>query len=131
MLKLEGVRLPPGGGAAELAAQAARLLRLREADLRSMKILRRSVDAREDVTVAYTLAVAVDNESAVLRRCRGRKISRLEPGPLYCPPAPAPPRKRSVRMKLHPSLSQLPFPAPVSLQAGHHCARPPSGACTA
>ena len=92
MLKLEGVRLPPGGGAAELAAQAARLLRLREADLRSMKILRRSVDAREDVTLTYTLAVAVDNESAVLRRCRGRKISRLEPGPLYCPPAPAPPQ---------------------------------------
>ena len=92
MLKLEGVRLPPGGGAAELAAQAARLLRLREADLRSMKILRRSVDAREGVTLTYTLAVAVDNESAVLRRCRGRKISRLEPGPLYCPPAPAPPQ---------------------------------------
>ena len=81
MLKLEGVRLPPGGGAAELAAQAARLLRLREADLRSMKILRRSVDAREDVTLTYTLAVAVDNESAVLRRCRSlsRRWCR-EPG---------------------------------------------------
>ena len=29
MIKLEGVRLPPGAGEAELRAQAARLLRLR------------------------------------------------------------------------------------------------------
>ena len=83
MIKLEGVRLPPGGGEADLRAQAAKLLRLRPADLRDLRVLRRSVDAREDVTLTYTLAVFAENEPAVLRRCRSRKISRWEPGPAY------------------------------------------------
>ncbi len=91
MLKLEGLRLPPGHRPADLASQAARLLRIREADLRSLQILRRSIDAREGVALAYTLAVSVDNEPAVLRRCRGRKVSRYEPRPAYRLPEPRPP----------------------------------------
>jgi len=91
MIKLEGVRLPPGGGEADLRAQAAKLLRLSPADLRALQVLRRSVDAREDVTLTYTLAVCVENESAVLRRCRCRKASRLIPGPAYRLPNPLPP----------------------------------------
>lgn len=91
MLKLEGVRLPPGGGEADLRAQAAKLLRLQETDLRSLRVLRRSVDAREDVTLAYTLAVEVDNESAVLRRCRSKRAGRFVPGPAYRLPDPLPP----------------------------------------
>ena len=91
MIKLEGVRLPPGGGEADLRAQAAKLLRLRPADLRDLRVLRRSVDAREDVTLTYTLAVFAENEPAVLRRCRSRKISRWEPGPAYRLPEPLPP----------------------------------------
>ena len=91
MLKLERIRLSPGGGEAELVSRAAKLLRIREADIRSVQILRRSVDARETAALIYTLAVSVDNEAAVLRRCRGQNVSRLEPGQAYCPPAPAPP----------------------------------------
>lgn len=90
MIKLEGVRLPPGGGEAELRAQAARLLRLRPADIRELRVLRRSVDAREDVAVVYTLAAAADDEAAVLRRCRSKKASRLSPEPGYRVPAPGP-----------------------------------------
>jgi len=91
MIKLEGLRLRPGGGNADLRAQAARLLRLRPEDLRSLQVLRRSVDARGDVTLAYTLAVSVDNEAAVLRRCRSHKASRLSPEPAYQFPEPQPP----------------------------------------
>ena len=93
MLKLEGVRLPPGGGEAELRARAAKLLRLRPADLRELRVLRRSVDAREDVALTYTLAVDLENEAAVLRRCRGRKIGPWEPGPVWRPPEAMPPRE--------------------------------------
>ena len=91
MIKLEGVRLPPGGGEEDLRAQAARLLRLRPADLRDLQVLRRSVDAREDVALTYTLAVSVESEAAVLRRCRSRKAARWEPGPAYRLPEPLPP----------------------------------------
>ena len=91
MLKIESMKLPPGAGMAELTAAAARLLRVREKDLVELRVLRRSVDAREDVSLVYTVAAAVKDESAVLRRCRSRKITRLEPSPAYAPPAPLPP----------------------------------------
>ena len=91
MIKLEGLRLPPGSGEADLRAQAARLLRLSPADLRDLRILRRSVDAREDVVLTYTLAVGLEDEAAVLRRCRSRKVGRLTPDPVYRLPEPLPP----------------------------------------
>ncbi len=40
--------------------------------------------------MVYTVAAAVKDEAAVLRRCRSRKISRLAPAPAYTPPAPLP-----------------------------------------
>ena len=90
MLKIESIKLPPGAGLAELTAAAARLLRVREKDLTDLRVLRRSVDAREEVSLVYAVAAAVKDESAVLRRCRGRRVSRLEPAPAYAPPAPLP-----------------------------------------
>ena len=77
---------------AELAAEAARLLRIREKDILSLRLLRRSVDAREEVRLVYTVEVAVKEESAILRRARSRKISRAAQAPAYTPPSPLPPR---------------------------------------
>ena len=91
MIKLEGLRLPPGSGEANLRAQAARLLRLAPSDIRDLQILRRSIDAREGVAVIYTVCATVDSEPAVLRRCRNWKVGRLEPGPAYRLPEPLPP----------------------------------------
>ncbi len=91
MIKLEGLRLPPGGKEADLRAQAAGLLRLTPSDIRNLRVLRRSIDAREGVAVIYTVCVAVDRESAVLRRCRSRKAGRLELGPVFRLPEPLPP----------------------------------------
>ena len=75
---------------AELAAEAARLLRIREKDILSLRLLRRSVDAREEVRLVYTVEVAVKEESAILRRARSRKISRAAQAPAYTPPSPLP-----------------------------------------
>ena len=46
MLKIETIKLAPGSDMAALAAEAARILKVREKDLLSLRILRRSVDAR-------------------------------------------------------------------------------------
>ena len=75
---------------AELAAEAARSLRMREKDILSLRLLRRSVDAREEVRLVYTVEVAVKEESAILRRARSRKISRAAQAPAYTPPSPLP-----------------------------------------
>ena len=51
--------------------------------------LRRAIDGREGVRIVYTAAVSVKNESAVLRRCRDRRVSPYKPQPDYQPPAAA------------------------------------------
>ena len=95
MLKIENLKLPPGGDMAALAAEAARVLRVREKELLTLRVLRRSVDAREGVALVYTVEVSVKDEAAALKRCRSKKVSRLEraagyllPGPLPAPAAP-------------------------------------------
>ena len=92
MLRVESIKLPPGAGTAELAAAAARLLRVPEKELLALRILRRSVDAREDVRLVYAVEVSLRDEAAALHRARGRKISRAVPAAAYTPPArmPAP-----------------------------------------
>ena len=91
MLKIESIKLSPGQGMAALTAEAARLLRVREKDLSSLKILRRSIDARKgEVSVVYTVEAAVKDEAAVLKRCRDKKVTRLERKPGYLLPASLP-----------------------------------------
>lgn len=90
MLKIENIKLSPGGDMAALMAEAARILKVREKDLLSLRVLRRSVDAREDVALVYTVEAALKDEAAVLKRCRSKKVSRPEPKTGYLPPAPMP-----------------------------------------
>ena len=77
VLKIESIKLPPGADMAALTAEAARILKIREKELQSLRILRRSVDAREDVALVYTVEAAVKDEAAVLKRCRSKKVSRM------------------------------------------------------
>lgn len=88
MLKIENIKLPPGTSQAALAAEAARILKVREKDLRHLQVLRRSVDAREGVFMVYTVEVSLPDEAAVLRHTRNRKVSLCPPRPDYHPPAP-------------------------------------------
>lgn len=77
---------------AAVCAEAARLLKVREKEIQSLRLLRRSVDAREEVRLVYTVAAEVENEAAVLRRVRSNRVGRLiPPAPLSLPgPLPAP-----------------------------------------
>ena len=43
MLKIENIKLPPGTSQAALAAEAARILKVREKDLRHLQVLRLSL----------------------------------------------------------------------------------------
>ena len=82
MLKVENLKLAPEEPLSALTAHAARALKLRERDILSLKVLRRSVDAREDVKLVYTAAVEAADEAAVLRRLRGSpRVSVYTPAP--------------------------------------------------
>ena len=79
MLRLEQLRLCPGESEKRLRSKAARLLRVEPEDILSLTVLRRAVDAREEVTLVYTAAVALRDEQTVLRRCRDRRVAIYAP----------------------------------------------------
>jgi len=88
VLKLENIKLSPDGGMKALWREAARLLRIRQEELLELHILRRSIDAREGVSLVYTVCVRLKDEEAVLKRCRSRKVSRYTEKTGYLLPAP-------------------------------------------
>ena len=92
MLKLESIKLSPGHGPEALAAEAARILRIPRKDILSLRILRRSVDAREEARLVYTAALSLPDEAAVLRKYRGKHLSPWREPDAYAPPAPRPPQ---------------------------------------
>lgn len=89
MIRIREIALPPEHDAHELRREAAKLLKIYDAQVRRLKIVRRSYDARKkpNVKVVYTVDVAVDgNEKKILSRC-GCKRAAITPAMRYCPPA--------------------------------------------
>ena len=87
VLKVESIKLAPGSDMGALTTETARVLKIREKDIQRLQILRRSIDAREDVSIVYTVAVSVKDEAFVLKRCH-KKVSRMERKAGYLLPAP-------------------------------------------
>ena len=54
MLRIENLKLSPGGGPSALRNAVLHILRIPEKDLLALHILRRSIDAREGVRMVYT-----------------------------------------------------------------------------
>ena len=79
MVKIEGLKLAPGQEEALLRGKAARLLRVPEGEILSLQVLRRSVDAREELRLVYTAAVELRQEKAVLRRVRDKRVTPYAP----------------------------------------------------
>ena len=85
MLQIERIKLNLEESEALLRQKAAAVLRVSPADIQTLSILRRSVDARDGVQFVYTLRIAVKNEKEVLRRCRSKQVSRVEEKPYRIP----------------------------------------------
>ena len=82
MINLSNIKIPASAGNTGVTAAAAGLLGVPETAVRSLTVLRRSVDARHKsgVFFVYTIALSVDNEAELLRT----KSSIAVP---YMPPA--------------------------------------------
>ena len=87
MLRIDNLKLPVGAKEDKLRAACAHALRVSEEALVSVKLLRRSIDAREGVKLVCSAAVEVKNESGVLRRCKNKNVQPYAPKK-YTPPAP-------------------------------------------
>lgn len=87
MLRIDNLKLPVGAKEDKLRAACAHALRVSEEALVSVKLLRRSIDAREGVKLVCSCAVEVKNESGVLKRCKNKNVQPYAPKK-YTPPAP-------------------------------------------
>ena len=79
MVRIEGLKLAPGQDEQLLRGKAARLLRVPEGDILSLQVLRRAIDAREELHFVYTAAVTLRQEKAVLRRVRDKRVTPYTP----------------------------------------------------
>lgn len=78
VLQIERIKLNLEEDEALLRRKAAAVLRISPADIQTLTILRRSVDARDGVQLVYTLRVSIKNEKEILRRCRSKLVSRVD-----------------------------------------------------
>lgn len=91
--------MPPEHNAHQLQFEAAKMLRVSNSAIRSLRIVRRSIDARKKpiVRIIYTVDVAVEgNEAKVLKKSACKKAA-IAPVANYKPPKVRPaPEKRPV-----------------------------------
>ena len=87
MLRVDGLKLCPGDDETLLTAKAAKVLRVSPQQILTLRILRKSVDAREELRFVYAVGVTLTQEDSVLKRCRDKRVSRYAPK-AYALPAP-------------------------------------------
>ena len=106
MIRLRDIPMMPEHNAHQLLFEAAKMLRVSNSKIRSLRIVRRSVDARKkpDIRYIYTIDVAVEgNETKILRQS-GCKRASIAPVSYYKPPKAMPePGKRPVVVGFGPA----------------------------
>ena len=81
MIRIHNLKLGLDEGLEALRAQAARALRVEPGRIRELKLVKKSVDAREKQNLHYVCAVQVaveGNEDEILRRAKNRNAARAE-----------------------------------------------------
>ncbi len=107
MIRVRDISLPARhSGARELKKAVSNILGVRDSDISSLELRRRSVDARKksDVRVIFTVdATLRDGENAVLSAARDSRVARV-PEAAYEPPLPrALPEERPVVVGFGPA----------------------------
>ena len=89
MIRINQVKVRPGHSEADLKKKAAEILRISLRDIKEMKIIRQSVDARKkpDIFFSYSLLLDIRNEEKVLKRFKGKEAQvSKEDRVFYCFP---------------------------------------------
>ncbi len=88
MIRIRDISLPPEHNPHQLQFEAAQLLKISNSKIRSLRIIRRSVDARKkpDVRIIYTIDVAVDGNEGKILRQSGCKRASIPQTAYYKPP---------------------------------------------
>ena len=106
MIRIRDISLPPEHNPNQLVFEAAKLLRISSSAVRSLSVVRRSIDARKkpEVRVIYTVDVTVDGSEKRILRGSGCKKAVLAENTYYrVPKVAASPEKRPVIVGFGPA----------------------------
>ena len=106
MIRIREIPLPPEHNVHQLPYEAAKILKVSNTKIRTLRIVRRSVDARKkpDVKIVYTVDVGVEgNENKILKQS-GCKRASIAPVSYYSvPKASAIPEQRPIIVGFGPA----------------------------
>ena len=87
MIKINNLKLNTKDGSAVLKKRAAEILKTGESSIKSIEILKRSIDARrkDAVKLVYTIGVSVEQEKKILARVHNPNVSQYHPIIYTCP----------------------------------------------
>ena len=106
MIRLREISLPPEHSVAQLSYEAARMLKISNAKVRQVHLVRRSIDARKkpDVKVVYTIDVKVDGNEQKILKNSGCKRASIAPASFYrLPKVRKEPKERPVVVGFGPA----------------------------
>ena len=106
MIRIRDILLPPEHNEHQLTYEAARALKISNSKIRSLRLVKRSVDARKkpDVKLVYTVDVAVEGNEAKILKQSGCKRASIAPVEFYrVPKASVMPRHRPVVVGFGPA----------------------------
>ena len=118
MIRIRDISMPPKHDPNQLLFEAAKLLRISNSKIKSISIVRRSIDARKKpvVRIIYTVDVAVSGNEGKILKQSGCKKANLAPVNFYrAPKTDAVPSRRPVVVGFGPAGM---FAALILAQAG-------------
>ena len=79
MIRIQQIKQTPAQGTKNIHKEVAKVLRVADKDIKSLQIIKRSLDARKkpDLVYSYVIDVEVAQEDALLKRAKKTKDGRL------------------------------------------------------
>ena len=88
MIRIPQIKLQPEHSSEDLTRAICKELKIKETELKSFHIIKRSIDARKkpDIKYSYTIDAEVEKEHLILKKCKNSQIVKSRPVSYQIPP---------------------------------------------
>ena len=80
MIRINQIKMPISHTKEAIVRKAAGILHIKEKDILSFQIIKKSIDARKkpEIFITYAADVEIENEERILRRIKGTQVQKAE-----------------------------------------------------